>query len=56
MDRHIIYRSQSEAMVDDFWWSEGYFTATKGGDAILIGAAVVLVIFLGVFIYSKASK
>lgn len=56
MDRHIIYRSQSEAMVDDFWWSEGYFTATKSGDAILIGIVVVVVIFLGVFFYSKVSK
>lgn len=56
MDRHLIYRSQSEAMQDEFWWSEGYFTATKSGDAILICIVVMAIFFLGVFIHSKVSR
>lgn len=53
MDQHIIYRSLGEQKVDEFWWSEGYFTATKSGDAILIGFAMVVVFLLGVGVYSK---
>lgn len=43
-DNVIVYRSRSEQAVDDFWWSEGYFTATKSGDFILGGIIVVAVI------------
>lgn len=43
-DNVIVYRSRGEQAADDFWWSEGWITATKSGDAILVGMVVFVVI------------
>ena len=55
-DRVIVYRSRSEQEIDDFWWSEGYFTATKSGDFILCGFVFVVVCVIGCVIWSKISR
>lgn len=55
-DRVIVYRSVAEQQQDEFWWSEGWVTATKSGDAILFGAAALVVIFVGLLIWKKISE
>jgi hypothetical protein len=40
--KHIVYRSQAEQISDEFWWSEGYLTATMAGDGILVAAVLVM--------------
>lgn len=57
-DKHIIYRSQAEAIADEFWWSPGHFTGTKMGDAFCIAILVVIAVILWVKIYNhhKARK
>ena len=55
-DRVIVYRSRSEQEIDDFWWSEGHFTATKSGDFILCGFVFVVVCVIGCVIWSKISR
>ena len=49
----IVYRSKSEQMNDEFWFSEGYFTATKQGDATCIGLVVMAICFI---VYKIANK
>lgn len=49
-DNVIVYRSRGEQAADDFWWSEGWITATKSGDAILVGVVLIfLVIAISIF-------
>lgn len=49
-DNVIVYRSRGEQAADEFWWSEGWITATKSGDAILVGVVLVfLVIAISIF-------
>lgn len=49
----VIYRSKSEQAYDEFWWSEGYFTATKSSDAIIIGVVVCIIVFVGARIFGR---
>jgi hypothetical protein len=53
---YIIYTSRSQAEADEFWWSEGLLTATKGGDAIIFGVVTFAIILLGAWMYGKVSK
>lgn len=53
MNQHIIYRSIGEQQMDEFWWSEGYFTATKSGDAILIGIVVIVCVVICAKIFGR---
>ena len=52
-DRVIVYRSVAEQQQDEFWWSEGWITATKSGDFILFGTVAVLVLIIGLKIWAK---
>lgn len=54
MDKHIVYTSVEDARTDEFWYSEGWLTATKAGDGILFAiiATPLLVWFLGWIIHA----
>ena len=53
-DNHIIvYRSRGEQMVDDFWWSEGSFTATRAGDAIFFSFVALVAVIVFAWVYKK---
>lgn len=52
-DNVIVYRSRGEQAADDFWWSEGWITATKSGDAILVGVVLFFVILAISFLQGK---
>lgn len=50
--KHIVYRSQAEAVADEFWWSPGHFTATKMGDGFVIFILLIVATILGIKIYA----
>jgi hypothetical protein len=48
----IVYRSQREAQMDEFWWSDGYVTSTKAGDGVVLFFLLAFALVCGIRIYA----
>ena len=53
MDKHIVYTSVGDARADEFWYSEGWLTATKAGDGILFAIIAFPTIIFFVWAWDK---
>jgi hypothetical protein len=51
-EKVIVYRSQREAQMDEFWWSDGYITPTKAGDGMVLFILMAFAVTCGIGIYT----